>query len=449
MFGAITEKIKRSTLASVKGSNTALYRNSVILSIPGLRKKSLERIIDHVLANIRLHDEHIGEKETYEYVDTISKVFQHRPNLEHLSEEYWLRLVRLCNDSLQQYLDVSESQFSELVILNESSQRSHETSRSATPASLSRSSTSKGNSKSNSKRKQPTESRSRYEAAREIAASLVSLFAGLLSVKHAPVPDIAQESTANLLDYLREPGSSSQQEATFSCINSILAVSLTENLELAESITKQIIPQIRRLWGTKHPLLKEEMLLAIVYGEYFFPQLQASEPDEFRTELERLFEILKYDYLHRIARGQLHFEDIILDASKQEDNCGPLANHAFSVRTGISRAEQSWALLKTVSVIYDLIYNGHSSSSMMPTYQEDDGPVKRRKLDNPLTVLIDLVKTSTIERERIGALHIIVFLASEAELDSSDLQSIIDCLVPLVSTPAYEVASWATFGIAW
>ena len=434
----------RSHAASRLSTGAAVLRLAVEVGLKAIRyKKTVKALLDHIIKTLPSPEDHFLEPITQDYIKIFRTVLEYQPHAEHIEAEQWTALVLFCDDGIGFYTEPPEEASSQqsLVVRNGSSHQASRASRSATPSSISesigppRKAAPKGGLKDVGKN----------------IDELVLCLSHLISIPHAQLLEVSQTTLESLFAFLQGTMPQNRplsQEAAFSCIGSILFAASTENIILATWTLKKAIPHVRRLWHPKmHQALREGLLVILLYGECLLPRLlRDDDDDENRIELQRLLEVIHAEYVEKSERELLSIDDLELLVNQPSDQNMIFSNMSFRLRTGNSRSESSWALLHSISKIFNTLHylsspRSHSARDAVET------PKKRRKVDEPIGELLEHFPRSH-GAARAATLQYLTFMIVEVKLKKTNLRRLLDFLVPLVTSESISVSTWATLALS-
>jgi ataxia telangiectasia mutated family protein len=437
-------KVQKQQASSLLSEAASVVRLTVEVGLKGFRQKTVRLIITHIIVE-SLDGNHYCEPLVTDYIRTLRTLLEYQPHAEHIPahipEDLWFKAIDFCNGAVHAHTENREATGT---IFVQSQREGGRLSRSSTPSTFNRSVTpARPFVPFEPDKSQPSQTR---QLAEEGAVCLYYL----LSVSHAPVLEVAQACADTCLDYLKAlaPLERPQgQEYAFRSLNRILFHAITENIHLTIGISTNIVPHIRRFWVPRaNTLLKDEMLITLLLVEPLIPKLsQQHDWDGISSELRGLMQTLRMEYARRNEKDLLHQDELNLELNMKLVARDPLNCRAFCLRSGWTRSEHSWTLLRFVAVLCCTFSKQASTEHGMESEDEDgvNHRRKRRKVEQPIEELLaDIASTSG--PERIAYIQLLAFVAGDAALEREPAQKILRGMLPLLSNPSTAVANWAT-----
>jgi len=150
----------------------------------------------------------------------------------------------------------------------------------------------------------------------------------LLSAPNAPILPNVQMISTTLLGFLKSQQTSTRaHQHVFSSLNHVLNVVTGNDLGMASRICNNIIPIINRLWDTKSPRLRDEMIVAFMHCQpHIRIGIRVSPKDNpLSTAVENLFESLCNEYITRSDREILQLDHVVFPSpASTSHNTSPL-----------------------------------------------------------------------------------------------------------------------------
>ena len=403
----------------------------------------MKALVDHVIQTLPNADDGYCAPLVLDYFKILRIVLEYQPHPEHFPRDAWHELTDFCVETvndLNRLLDDGDSRLSHRLRASDSFQEGR--SRSVTPSIRVGSS------------RKPTEHASQHSISVTLKSStedIVLCLRHLHSVPNAPVGEKAEVTLQAMLELLRKSlNVSHTQQATFDCINSVMARIITDDTNLALETLKSLIPLICRFWQAKSQMLKDSMLVSLLYGEHYFGRLVLSDVSgEYWPDMQSLLEVLKDDYCKRTERDRLQIED--LDLSRESiytERQAPLSMKAFRPRFGLVKAEQPWALLQVSTSIITALDLQVAVQDDQVVETDATHISKRRKTVSARGDIVQQVRTSQLP-EKQYAIQILGFLLSAPDADGRSLQESLDVLLSCFSDSNELIASWAMLALSW
>jgi len=438
---AKASKVTRSQAGARLSACASALRLGVKVGLQTIRNKTVKALIDHITQILPTSDGNFCEPILKDYTEALRTLLEYRPHVEHLSKDDWQALIDFCSEGIQASLNADDAQSSVLSLSHGSTRLLGRISRSATPSTL--------NSSYNHLPASSTKGNSNVEMTRT-PDEFVYCLHYLLSTSNAPVLGRASAVVTILLALLRAPSIAGAHYAAFMCANTVLHRVITEDISLARQTFRDLIPHIRRLWQTKSQALREEMIITIIHCDPLLPSLmQMDDSEDCRSDLQGLLDAISLEYAKRAERDQLQFEDLDLGLGYSDnDDDAVLRTKTFSLRHGMVKSEQSWAVLDiTTSILATLEDSRHSSSSLAGI---DDlaTPRKRRRVTGAIdTLLQPLDSTSTLARSI--SLQMLAFVIPKIGVEEQSVLSVLEVMTPILSSDVSDLANWAMMALSW
>ena len=402
----------------------------------------MKALVDHVTQTLPNADEGFCAPLVLDYFKILQTILEYQPHPEHFSRDAWHELTDFCIGAVQglnSSLDDGDSTLSHRLRNSDSFQEVR--SRSTTP-----------NNRVSSLRRstQHTSQRPLNATHRSSTEDIVLCLRHLHSAPNAPVSEKAELTLQVMLELLsKSPSLSHAHQAMFDCVNLVMARIVTDDTNLALETVKSLIPLISRFWQAKSQMLKDSMLVSLLYAEAYFGRLiQSDVSGEYRTDMQSLSEILKDDYCKRNERDRLQIEDLDLSQeSIYSDQQAPLSLKAFRPRLGLHKAEQPWALLQISTSLVTAV----DLRLAVPDDEANEDLThisKRRKIMSACGDILRQVRTSQFS-ERQYAIQMLGFLLSVSDVDGNRLRESLETLLSCLSDGNESIVSWAMLSLSW
>ena len=439
----INKPSARSKSASILSTYAAAIRSTVEHGARVIRKKTVKAVIDHIIQTLPTASEPYCEPLVSDYLKSLRAILGWLPHVEHLPGERWSHLVGFCIEGIQHAVSSSEESSS---ISRVNGPAIHDTlpSRSSTPGTLS---TSRDQS---FRSRQFLSQNEKSFGSKNLLEDWGACLACLYSTTNAPIlkdPGPTFAAITSLL-YSSSPSSISQRDI-FKPVNSILARSMLQDIELTCSILRETVPLISRHWQCRSSVGREEMLVTLVYGQPYFPRLlQVDNSDEgFEHDFRILLETVQEEYHKRSERDQLQVDDLELYENGDDiPSAIPLRLRSVALRSGSLKAEQSWAVLEFVA--FGLYALQRKTARGVPEEDGMDPPPKRRKVSTPIGTMLHQLRHAN-NNENISQLQIIAFAIEQNVSDLDDVQTILEQISPLISSENAYINNWSMLVASW
>lgn len=360
---------------------------------------------------------------------------------EHLAHEEWHDLADFCVQAIKdlghiQADDNTNPSFTEELLLSSRGRPS----RSATPVVRSTSVVGRLNG---------NPSHSPRDVRLKASAEDVTLcLKHLASASNGPIFEKAQVIVDTLLDTnLLSAHSDLVKQAAFQTINTVLSRVHANDVSLSLRTIEALVPIIRRCWSTKSASLKEHMLVSLLLGEPYLPQLMIRESEDQTAELLSLLDTMREEYCRRHERDQLQISDLDLAGGvggHQTER--PLSIQAFRLQFGAVEAESSWCLIHVTASIVVALSGRREAQEGRANPTETHPTTKKRKTENPVDSLFQRVRLSALT-DKIYALQVLCFVFDSVECESSILQGYIEMILQYVSDKSNSLCSWAMLAL--
>jgi serine-protein kinase ATM len=381
-------------------------------------------VIDHVVETLPVAEGAYFQPLTDDYLKLLRAILEHAPHVEHLRGKKWRNLVDFLIQGLSHYALEEDNPSS-----GTNASSLSQTSRSGHVASFRTSQSSGARA-------------SRHEAGRS-AEDLFFCLDLLTSDTNAPVTSKATLVLDFLIRFLNSTSSSgSLHQIAVSCLNNILSRIVTEDTRLAQKVVLELLPAIRRLWSSKNPLLRDEILITLVLSRDTITALPKTNlRDDVHSSLSNLFEIVAAEYSRRNDRDILQLDEIQFTNDLRQQ---VMSLDHFCIRAERTRGTFNWA---TISAIAFLALTVDRLNQMAQKGRANETPTKRRKLANGVDdMLRESISASTMIR--IRALQTIPFLLNESPAVSENCITFIAQFTKQILDEDPTIASWTMIAIS-
>ncbi|RFU31795.1 hypothetical protein B7463_g4570, partial [Scytalidium lignicola] len=434
------KKNTQSTAAGRLRNCADVIRITVKAGASKLRWKTVEAIVDHIIQTLPNADGEYCEPISQHYLKALSAVFEHRSNVEHLRVGKWLEVVDFCLHGIELYLEENGGEvdgISPSVGGGESSGFK----------SLARSSAG--------------HQRLAGSVSRQNAEDLLHCLMCLVAAPNCPLKKRADNVASNIIHFLQSQGSgvSRMHQLAFSIVNYVLIVTIADRTSFTQSLTRDLLPIISRLWQGK-AIAKDEMLnsvrdemLIVLLTTHL--HLERSLRDEgfisdLPSKLMDLLSALRADYARRLDRDQLQLTDLdMTDLGSGTKTNRPFILDIFSVRPHNKAAERNWAILYIIGLLERLVKLGtkdHTNSDIDDN-NENKQPRKRRRIEGQYDTLLDPLMSED-RAVQLAALQTIPFVLHHCDLTPSTLTELLNRLSICASDKRENIRSWALLAIS-
>jgi ataxia telangiectasia mutated family protein len=432
-------KVARSLASARLSACAGTVRLAVEVGVQTLRQKTVKALIDHITQIIPSSDDNYCEPLLKDYARALTTTLAYRPHVEHLSKDDWHVLVDFCIAGIHASSTHDDVEGGSHALANGSSRLVTRNSRPGTQSPFTVSF-----SHNNDSGPRGSMNAGSSKTVDEFSLCLYYLF----STPNAPLLDKASSATPVLLALLRAPSTGGAHHAAFRSINAVISRSITEDQGLAQQTFRDILQPLRRLWHTKSPLLKEEMLTSMIKGEALLNSiLQVDDDEDCRTDLQGLFDVMSVEYCKRLPRDQLQLDDLRFNyESHGEDGHDTFETKTLGLRYGGVKSEQPWAILNILTSIFATLGDPLSFSSLPG---DDDSSIsrKRRKLSSTIDTLLQPLSTGS-NQDKLFTLQMLVFLMGKLVWDEETMLKVLDAVTPILSIDSSEIAALAMLVLA-
>lgn len=442
---------KQSFLAAKKNTKSAaagrltncadVIRITVKTGAPKLKWKTVEAVVDHIIQTLPNADGEYCEPISQHYLKALSAVFEHRSNVEHLRTNKWLEIVDFCLEGINAYLEENARELDYIP-------PSFGGGEPLGSGSLARSSIGR--------------QRSAGSVSRQNAEDLLHCLMFLVAAPNSPLLDKVEDITNNVIRFLRSQGSSVNQmhQIAFSILNSVLLITAADRTSFTQSLAKDVVPIISRLWQgkviAKDEMLnsvRDEMLIFLLTTHLHLERCIRDEHSNSDTlhSLDELLSALKSDYARRLDRDQLQLSDLDMrDLGFGRNDARPFMLNVFGLRPLNRASERNWAILHVIGLLERLVRLELTADHPMPDAHSNDEngyPRKRRRVETQYDTLLDSLVSENESLQR-AALQTIPFMLHHCDLPASTLTDLLSRLNICISDKGENVRSWALLAIA-
>jgi ataxia telangiectasia mutated family protein len=336
-----------------------------------------------------------------DYVKTMKRILDFQPHVEHLRDA-WSAVLKFCLHCLEDHL----GQLGEI----------------------------NGGEAASSHRSGRSWSRVEID-------EIVSCVKQLWRATNAPGKDDTGRTVSILLQYLEQTGSVSRSHSeALSAVTSVLTRTMHSQIEYTFQALRDILPLLVNLWRKfDSAALKEEVFALLILSRYHISSaLRRPEPG-IRLSVEQLLEVMQDEHFGLPDRDQLRLEDIRLTLADLQKPLHPFVTPNFRLHTGNLDAEIKWIRLFFIS-FFSVILD-ETREEARPVSPDGAAPRKRVRVSNNFNETLRLATLASVPKQ-ISALQTLAFLVTMHVLDSTQLTSTINSLMPLMSHGNGVLASW-------
>lgn len=415
---------KSSNAANRLSDCASVFRLAVDLGVRKITSKTANALIDHVVETLPVAGEAYCQPLTDDYFKALRAILQHATHVEHLRDRKWCTLADFLIQGISHYA------------LEEDNSSSGPFASSLSQHSRNGRITSFRVSQSSGSHATP------YEAGRT-GEDLFFCLERLTAATNAPTMSRAGMIIDCMVRFFNSPSSTtSLHQIAFCCVNNIAARIATEDSKLAQKVTLEMIPIVRRLWSSKKSLLQDEMLITLVLLRDIIKTLPTrSSAEDVQSLLSNLLEVISAEYSRRNERDILQLDEVLF-IHNQTHQVMSLDN--FRIRPEHIRGTFNWA---TISLLASLVLAVDRFSNLMPNGKTNDTPGKRLKLTNYVDDVFQqsLVASNLI---KIRALQTVPFLLNESTAVSDRFVNLLVQFTNQILDEDPTVAAWTMVAIS-
>ncbi len=441
---------KEAHLSSRKGSKSAestpsykrLVRSAkglkeaVIDGAPRIKRKTVRALVDHITEVLPGPDGNYYEPLLADYLKAFIALCETPSVVEGLASidgEGWQVSVDFCIELLSRYLETGDRG-------GESLSRASPAPEGAHPLSLAPST---GRSSSSSSQRLPGQITS------QMAVGVLSGLNSLASGTNAPVQTRASAISKVVLQLLqvRSNKISELHKLSFSTINSILAHVQTDDLALARSLTRELVPVLTHWWQPRAlsrdamlNAIRDEMLKTMFSTYLYIDSLTCKSSDtSLLQDLEDLLDGLWLDYSRRGDQMRLQLEDLSFTSMTLPDDHPRTV--IFSLQPFNQLAEQNWALLENIAIL-EAIFARNSQKNRPEQEKSNNQPRKRQRVAGNSNRLFQKI-VSPDPGVRLTGLQLVPFYVTHRATPLEEILEAVETVSASLTDKQGTVATWA------
>ena len=348
-------------------------------------------------------------------------LFQYPPHVEHLSAAEWEELMTFCLRSIV-FRKSGDNHLSFRSVQDDGNTSSEH----STPS-----------------RRRPILTASRTPIGDQgVFHEVITCIKLMTAPPNAPVQRFADKIIRALVEYVKASNPASDPRDAYSAINTIVSRVLFDQSELVRDLLLELLPIIRRSWGTKYGGLKDEMLTTIVLSMSILVDSARLEspPESLSSVIDGLVDTLYSEYTMRREHEILQLDECSFltrsDCSMNMIGHGP--------RLGNARSEHNWTLVCVISIL--ALLSQEVAGTPVPTQQTDGEPQKKRRI---VSKVDDICRDSfsAAGTKRACSLQCIPFLIS-GDIGLELRGSLFERLIPSLLDDNGIISSWTLVAIA-
>ena len=422
----------------------SVLRAAVELGVGNIKFKTVRAVYKHII-ELLPSSEGLCEPISVDYLKALRVLFQHAPHTEHLLPEEWDTLAEFCCTNARSQLrlpDASEDEEddspedTDMVLEDRGSRR-----RGAVPARENSIASRRSAAGAGS---QQFSSRLTHES-----EELLLCLKYLLAAPNAPILPNVQIVSDTLLGFLRSQSTYTRaHQHVFSSLNLVLNVVTANDLVLMDKVSDEIVPIISRIWDTKTPGLKDEMIVSLVYCHpHIRARVRRADGEALRRSVEDLFERLCAEYIARSDREILHLDDVAFPSPTDipDDHTVPQSLRSMALRpnTQNPRSEEVWAIPGLIARLVEMLDASPDLGESAPEHIEATGTRKKRqRMYSRFAEVMRFVRSTNSSRKLL-ALQVISFLADLKGIDEAQFPSIMQDILGASSDDNPAITAWS------
>ncbi|KAI6359908.1 hypothetical protein MCOR25_006898 [Pyricularia grisea] len=401
-----------------------------------IKIKAARAVVDHITQALPGPDQDFVPPLQQDYIKALVALLGNPATVEHLGRndaDSWLACVDFLTESLSRLLENGDR---ELVVLSRGS---------PVPGTVTGTSST---NRSNSFFSQRHGSQKNLRLLEDMVLCLHQL----VSATNAPLSLRYKPITRKLVQVLQLRGLnvSNMHQATFGALVGIVAQIQADDISLAASVTRELLPLLSHWWqphSSKNDKLlnsvRDEILRAVfVLVPHMDAILRAPDDGPIPDEILELMDALWLEYSRRDDRLQLQLSD--LDFSSLEVDYFKTA--LFGLRPFDMSAERKWAILEAIAQL-ELLYSRKYKQLRPPTDQDQDHPRKRRRVEGGQDRIHEKLN-SPDDSLKLVALQLLSFTFDNEKPSQEEYFSDMNHILGLLSHKQSNIASWAMIACA-
>lgn len=436
----VRNKARTPKTAALLPLAASALRHVIASGVRTIKSSTVEIIIDTIIQVLPANSG-LVEPLLEDLPKTLRSLLEYQPHVERLSKDCWDDAVDFCITSLAGF-------FSEPTAAEGEPQNSWSTntsSRARTPLEPADFPSSRASPRMAVSRTKPVVAEHVYAA-----DDFVHCIHHLVKASNAPLLDRSEAVLTSLLRYLQhKTGRGSVVVAALAAVNSVLARTALQSLELTKRTTRKLLPLLKSMWSDA--ILRDEILITLTYTEAHIASLLNDAYDETTSsDLEVLIETMYSDYRRRqetTAHQYLEEDHLCLShLGFHTDDTHPLHTHAFSMDTEHQRHEGLWSTVATIAR-FSFMLDQRKRTTACDRSDTEESSSKRLRVTQLFSEYLRHVSEPRSNAKR-AALQIIAFMTQQGPFGEEDLQPMLEKLTSCISdeNPVHSV--WAMLGLA-
>ena len=413
----------------------SVLRAAVELGVEHLRIKTVRAVFRHIIDILPVAGGGLCEPISMDYVKALRVLFEYAPHTEHLLPEEWEQIGRFCCTHVRAQLgllDEDEDEDTEA-----QTQLRRETMLAHDDSSMSRRSI-----------LSVPQKRLSHES-----EELMMCLRNLSAAPNAPILSHATMICDMLLGFFRAQASYTRaHQHAFSSLNFVLNVITTNDIALVSRICDEVVPAVSRIWDTKMPALRDEMIIFLIHTRaHIRARIKTPKGRYLRTSVENLFDSLCNEYIIRSDRELLQLDDMVFPSLGRKycsEDLLSLRTIALRPNPQNFRAEQAWMIPSLIAALVEMLdMSGFVDKRARQNGRGDESEPKRQRMYDRADEIMRFAR-STNNPRKLLALQVVPFLVEIHGVNEKEFQSIIQDLYEASSDDNPAIASWALVSVA-
>lgn len=427
----------------------SVFRLAVELGVKHIKSKTFKAVYKHIVDILPQTGEGLCEPISLDYIKALRVCLEYAPHAEHLPREDWETIATFCCTHVESQLGLLNNDGEDESRDSDEDMDSHEVLpvRSSRPGVI-------RDTSSASRIASPSPHVAGVRLGHDSEELLLCLQV-LLRTPNAPVVQNSEMTCGTVLGFLTSQQTVTRAHpAALSALNSILEAITTNNITLSTKVAEDIVPVISKMWESKSPAIKEQMIITLIYIQPYLRKIirgHGAQARNLRRKLEALSEMVFGEYSTRAERDQFQLDDLVFpNPCKALDvETTPLGLPAYCLRNDASsRTEQQWIVPYLMAMIIDTL-DRVDGGTVSRSRLDQQSSSKRRKVSKHFDELLRNAR-STIPSSKICALQTLPFLisGSRRKVDQEEFSSVVMILLNACSDDNPVISSWAMLSIA-
>ena len=430
---------KNKTASERLAKTAEALRFAVNYGASQMRRKVARAVVDHITQTLPgPNGDGFVEPLLEDYAKALVSLVRHPANAEQLcilDGEGWVTCVNFLVGIFSRFLDGADGD----------------------PASGSRASPAPGTAPTLTYSTARSGASSTQRSAPALSKTLVEyLVQGLLALVSAPNAPVLRKATELITVFIQvlqvqQWSIGKIHPAAFGGLSCVLSHIQGDNLALASSIARDVLPLIRRRWqprssGNQDDLINSirEEILRLLYGlQLHIESLTERTHDGGITgHIEDILDTLWLEYSQREDRTRLQLGDLTFSfvATKYFNTA------TFGLRPYDTTAERRWAVVEVIALLESIKWR-RTGRSAQQLRAEDEQPRKRRRIEQQPHRLRDRVRSADVGTQ-LTALQVLPFFLSKCKPSLEEQEPVLSELMGLIGNRHAAVSSWAMVACA-